>query len=256
MKNKKRLDKSLAVRIITLSVFFIVAIAVTIWSFPYIIQLDDVAVQEYYRQKIESFGWCGFFVMIGIQILQVVFAIIPGEPIEIISGLLYGGIGGALICVIGVFVGTVIIYYLVKIFGKPLVDCFVSPKFFEKMKILNDKRRVERLTLILFFIPGVPKDILTYIAPLTPIKPSRFLVIATVARIPAILTATFAGAAIYNGNYLFTILLFVVATVLTGIGIWIERFIISHFQKKRNKNAENSNTINIDCLNKNNKRGV
>lgn len=256
MKKQKRLDKSLVIRIITLSLFFIVAIAVTVWSFPYIMQLDDTAVQEYYRQKIESFGWGGFFVMVGVQIVQVVFAIIPGEPIEIISGLLYGGIGGALICVIGVLIGTIIIYYLVKIFGKPLVDCFASPKFFEKMRILNAKRRVERLMLILFFIPGVPKDILTYIAPLTPIKASRFLLIATVARIPAILTATFVGAAIYNGNYLFTILLFVVATVLTGVGILIERFIISHFQKKRNKNVENTNTINTDCLNKNKKRGV
>lgn len=239
MKKEKRLNKSLTVKLITLIVFVVLAVCCTIWLYPYIAQLNDPAVREQYKQEINNLGWEGFLIMLGIQILQVVFAVIPGEPVEIIAGLLYGGIGGLLLCLIGVFIGTVIIFYLVKLFGKPLVDCFVSPERFEKMKFLHDERRVEWLTLILFLIPGTPKDLLTYIAPLTPINAKRFFIISTVGRLPAVLTATFAGAAIYEGNYLFVLLLFAVATGLTLVGILVQRLITGYFQKKRNKKTEN-----------------
>ena len=251
MKKEKRLNKSLIVKLLTLIVFFIVAVGVTIWIYPYIVQLGDPAVQESYKQEIESLGWGGFLVMLGIQVVQVVFAIIPGEPVEIIACLLYGGIGGLLLCLIGVFIGTIIIYYLVKLFGKPLVDCFVSPERFEKMKFLHDERRVEWLTLILFLIPGTPKDLMTYIAPLTPIRASRFFVISTIGRLPAILTATFAGAAIYEGNYWFTFLLFAIATGLTIVGIVVQRFITMHFQKKRNKKTGTGNSMDENDIESN-----
>lgn len=241
MKKEKRLNKSLIVKLVTLVIFAIVAVCVTVWAYPYIADLGNPASQEYYKQQIEGLGWGGFFVMLGIQVFQIVFAFIPGEPIEIVAGLLYGGFGGLLLCLIGVLIGTVLIFYLVKLFGKPLVDCFVSAERFEKLKFLHDERRVEWLTLILFLIPGMPKDLLTYIAPLTPIKASRFFMIATFSRLPSLLTATFAGAAIYQGEYWLTLLLFAIATVLAVIGIVVQRFITDHFQQKRNKQQENDN---------------
>ena len=41
---------------------------------------------------------------------------------------------------------------------------------------------------ILFLIPGMPKDFLSYLAGITPVKPMMFFMISGVARIPALVS--------------------------------------------------------------------
>ncbi len=139
---KKKLDRATLIQIIGIAVFILVSIGIAIWAIPYIKNLGDPAVREFYKQKIDQMGIGGFFVILGVQILQVVVAVIPGEPVELLSGLLFGGIWGLVVCLIGILIGTVIIYYLVKKFGKPLVDMFVPGQVFETWKFLQDARKL------------------------------------------------------------------------------------------------------------------
>ena len=101
-------------------------ILLCIWLFPYVLSLQDEAVRAQFEAYIDNLGIWGFFVMLGIQILQVIIAIIPGEPVEIISGVLYGGFGGLCLCLLGILIGTAAIYFAVKKLGYPLVHKFVS----------------------------------------------------------------------------------------------------------------------------------
>lgn len=78
----------------------------------------------------------------------------------------------------------------------------------EKFKFLHNAKKLNLIIFILFFIPGTPKDVLTYIIPLTSVKPLHYFVITTVARIPSIITSTFAGSAIDKGQWLEMILIF------------------------------------------------
>lgn len=232
---KAKLSRKMIAKIILTVLFLVAVVIISILAIPYMIQMQDLNMREYYKQKISSMGIGGWFVMLGVQVLQVVVAFIPGEPVEVLSGFLFGGIGGLLLCLIGTFIGTAIIFCLVKMFGKPLVDLFVSQERFEKLNFLHNTSRLETIVFILFLIPGTPKDLLTYIVPLTEINPVRFFTIATLARIPAIVTSTVAGAAIYSEHFKFSLLMFGIAIILAVIGVLLNKRITAYLKKRSKK---------------------
>lgn len=183
---------------------------------------DPVQRQEF-QVWLSSLGIRGWFIFMALQIIQIVIAVIPGEPVELLAGILYGGWGGLASCLAGVWLGEAAVFYLVRRFGYPLVSSFFSEDKLKSLPIFKNPSRLEQLVFILFLIPGTPKDILTYAAGLTDINPTRFLVLSTFARIPSIITSVFVGANIRKGNWLVSVLLFAVAGLLGLFGIWIHK---------------------------------
>jgi uncharacterized membrane protein YdjX (TVP38/TMEM64 family) len=213
------MDKKKIKSIIVFGFFLILFVSLTIGFWPFIKSLSSEEGRNEFKNYIDSLGIGGWFIMLGIQILQVVIAFLPGEPIEIVMGVFYGPWMGMVTCLIGILIGTVIIYILAKLIGKPFVRLFIDEEDFKKYKFLQDPRKIEMTVFILFFIPGTPKDALTYIAPFIPIKSRKFFVIATFARIPSVITSTILGNEIIEGNYLNAIIVFVVTAVISILGI-------------------------------------
>ena len=83
--------------------------------------------------------------------------------------------------------------------------------------------------IILFMIPGTPKDLLVYIAGLLPIKPLRFILISTFARLPSVVSSTFAGNTLMRGDWKSTLAIYGITFLLVGIVI----FIINKFDKSK-----------------------
>lgn len=69
-------------------------------------------------------GFNGFdkLAFVAIRAFQTVIKIIPAEPLEIGSGVLYGTWGGLLLCFLGTEIGSLVIILLTKVFGKRLVE--------------------------------------------------------------------------------------------------------------------------------------
>ncbi len=230
MENKKDYKKLIGLAIIT-----IILIISTVLLFPYVLSLKEEANRIMLQEYINSKGIWGVFILLAIQVLQVVVALIPGEFVEIISGLLYGTVGGYLICTVGMLIGTAIIYYTVKVLGYSAINKKLGDGKLSKFKFLNDASRVELLTFILFFIPGTPKDLLTYFMPFVKIKPSKFFFISTVARIPTIVSSTFAGRSISQGKWGQTILVFVIIGVFSIAGIIVNNILTKRLNEKKQK---------------------
>lgn len=230
---KKKWDRKTIAKLVFLIVFLVVSVLLTVWAFPWAMKLQEPEFREQCKEYIQSVGISGWFIMLGVQVLQVIFAIIPGEPVEVLSGLLFGTWSGLFLCLLGILIGTVLIYCIVKWFGKPFVEMVVSKEKIDKLSFLNNNRRLELIVFILFFIPGTPKDLLTYIVPLTSIKPSVFFTIATLARIPSIVTSTFAGSSLYEGNLVASIAMFAAAGALGICGIIFNKKIINFFNRHK-----------------------
>ena len=127
-----------------------------LWAFsPVLGMLGKPDASELIREYIDGFGPAGVFVFLAIQILQIVVAFIPGEPIEVLAGMMYGTVPGLLMCMLGCFVGSILVFFLVKWLGRDLVHSFFSEEKLHKLKFLNDKNSFEKLTFLLFFIPGL-----------------------------------------------------------------------------------------------------
>lgn len=212
--NKKNLKS-----IIVFGCFLVLMIVVTIVLWPFVESLLSEEGRICFKEKIDSFGIAGWFIMLGVQVLQIIVAFLPGEPIEIVMGMFYGSFGGLFTCLLGILIGTIIVYLLAKLIGLPFVRLFVKEEDFKKFKFLNNPLKVEMTVFILFFIPGTPKDALTYLSPFIPMKKSRFFLIATIARIPSVVTSTILGDQLIEGNYIIAIIVFVITAIISIAGI-------------------------------------
>ncbi len=168
---------------------------------------------------VNSLGFWGWLVTLGIQVLQIVVAILPGEPIELLLGFMWGPLWGTLTCLLGIFIGTALIFLLVRIFGRPFAELVVGDKDTRRYRFLNDPRKLDLTVFILFFVPGTPKDALTYLVPLTPMSPVKYFLIATLARIPSVVTSTVLGDSIMRGDYALAIAVFALTAVISVGGI-------------------------------------
>ncbi|NMA79546.1 MAG: TVP38/TMEM64 family protein [Clostridiales bacterium] len=225
--DKKRND---TIRLILLLAIVVIMIGVTIALIPQIKDLLTQEGREALKERIDSFGFWGILVFIGIQILQIVIAFIPGEPIEIVAGILYGMWGGLAASIIGILIGTISVFYLVKLLGKPFVNTFFGEEKLNKFRILNDERKLELLTFILFLIPGTPKDILIYVVSLTKIKASRFFIIATLSRLPSVASSVLVGATLGRGNFILSIVIFLVTGAIGVVGIMFNDKLMKRFR--------------------------
>jgi len=189
--------------------------------------LRDAQKFEEFQALLNSLGPGGWFILLLIQYLQIVVAVIPGGPLQIAAGVLYGPLGGLLTCLLGNLLATATVFYLVHRFGERVISLFVNPKDVKLYQFLQkDEKRVEMLVVLLFFIPGSPKDALTYLFALTPIKLSRFVLLSTLARIPAILTSVLAGDSISDGKWTKALVMFVIITIISLLGLILHRWIM------------------------------
>lgn len=213
-------------------------IGLTVYLIPVIATLGTEEGRAAFTDYIHENGAWGVVILEIIQITQVILAVIPGEPVEVLAGILFGTFWGYVWCTVGMLIGTVLIFYAVRFFGKGVINALTDSKQLEKFKFLHDSRRLEMLVFLLFFIPGTPKDVLTYFMPLTKIKPLRFFVIVTVARIPSIVSSTFAGSSISEGNWIQSIIIFAVIGVIGLLGIWLNDVLMKKLDAKKAAKAE------------------
>ena len=195
---------------------------------PFVYLLNN---PEHLKAQLDQFGNWGKLFLILIMAVQVVFVFLQGEIIEVASGFCYGEIQGLVICLLGAMIGTVIIYWFVEKYGIRFINKFFNQEKLHEISFLKGKKNLELILFIIFFIPGTPKDILTYFAPLTRIKLSSFLLITTVARIPSIITSTIGGHSLSEQNYPFTIAVFVITGIISIVGLFAYKWYINKQQK-------------------------
>ena len=133
--------------------------------------------QEGLRDYIRSFGAAGWLVFLALQVLQVFIALIPGELLESAAGFVFGPVFGTLLCYAGVAIASSLVFVLTRRFGVKLVEVFVSREKINQLRFLNTEKKRNLLIFLAFFIPGTPKDLLTYFVGLTEIKLGTFLAI-------------------------------------------------------------------------------
>ncbi len=166
-------------------------------------------------------NWLGSRVAyIGMVVFQIVVAIIPGEPFEIAAGYAFGAVEGTIICVLGSTIGGTLVFLLVKMFGVKLVEVFIPIEKIQSLKFLKDHKKRDFIVFLLFFIPGTPKDALSYFAGLTDMDVKTWLIITTIAKIPSIVTSTVGGDAIGTKKYLFAVVVFGITILISVAGLW------------------------------------
>jgi uncharacterized membrane protein YdjX (TVP38/TMEM64 family) len=193
---------------------------------------------DQFRELLASYQSISILVYIFFQVLQVVVAIIPGEVVQLAGGYIYGTLFGTIYTLAGILLGAVIAFYIARLLGYSLVKKIMPDERLDKMRALINSPKSEITIFLLFLIPGIPKDILVYIAGLTPMKPGAFFIIFIIARFPGILGTSFIGANIQERDYLPVIIVSVVACSLFVIGFLKKEVIINKLHQLRRPKAE------------------
>ncbi len=229
-----------AFKYVLMIVVILVIIGLIVYLFPVVRNLSTPEGQIEFKNQVSSMGILGYLALFGLQFAQIFLIIIPGEPIEVLAGMCYGGIGGTIFITVSVFIITTIIFFTVRKLGRRFVYSFCSKEKIEKIensKLFKNEKKIEWIMLILFLIPGTPKDLLVYIGGLLQLKPLKFILISTFARLPSVVSSTFAGSSIAGGNWKFSIIIYAVTFILVGLFI----FIANKFDK--DKTAEEAMKI-------------
>ena len=229
-----------AFKYVLMVVVILVIIGLIVYLFPVVKNLSTLEGQIEFKNQVSNMGILGYLALFGLQFAQIFLIIIPGEPIEVLAGMCYGGIGGTIFITVSVFIITTIIFFTVRKLGRRFVYSFCSKEKIEKIensKLFKNEKKIEWIMLILFLIPGTPKDLLVYIGGLLQLKPLKFILISTFARLPSVVSSTFAGSSIAGGNWKFSIIIYAVTFVLVGLFV----FIANKFDK--DKTAEEAMKI-------------
>lgn len=237
----KRIRLKRAVAIVS----FIIFLAVMVWAtyyvgIPLVRELfgGDGTDGRLFSDIVADNPVRGRLVYIGIQILQVFVAFIPGEAVEIAGGIAFGAIEGMILSLIGVAIGSSTIFLLTKTLGIRFIELFVSMDKINSLRFIREDRRLNELIFILYFIPGTPKDVMTYIVGLTRMKLHTFLIITLIARIPSILTSTWGGQAIMAGDYSLAVKIFGVTALISLAGL----LLYNRISKKRAAAVDGDNS--------------
>lgn len=196
------------------------------------------ATAEDFEAFIEGYGWWGRFVALGIQFLQVFIALIPGEFVEVGLGLAFGAVEGTIICMVGVALGSLSVFLLVKKWGIRVVELFVDTEKINSLKFINSEKKLNYTVFILFLIPGTPKDLLCYIVPLTRMKTAEFMIISMIARIPSIISSTIGGNLFGEGKYSEGLILLLITGLISLAGLKIYDIIIRKYTVKKAANKK------------------
>ena len=174
-----------------------------------------------FREWVDSKGIWGPVIYVALVIFQILIAFIPGEPLEIAAGYVFGTLKGTVLCIAAASIGSIIVILLVRKFGKALLEIFFDKEKIEGLKFLQSSQKKIVVFLILFIVPGTPKDLLCYYGGLTDISLPLLIFICTVCRFPSIITSTVGGDALGSGEYGFAIIVFALTGVISAIGILI-----------------------------------
>jgi len=142
-----------------------------------------------------------------------VISIIPGQAFQFAAGYLYGFIPGLAFSVIGAFLGTTVSFYLAKLLGKDMMHLFFGEAhmtyFIERLNC----KRAYTLVFLIYLIPGLPKDIVSYAAGVSEMKFKAFMAFSMAGRIFGMSGSLLIGALYFKQHYLAMIIIAVIAII-------------------------------------------
>ena len=140
------------------------------------------------------------FIFIGLQVIQVLVAILPGEVTGFVGGILFGPLWGIIFSTMGLTLGSWITFNLAHLLGRPLIDIIVRQETIKRFDYVM-KHKGLFLAFLLFLIPGFPKDILCYLLGLGHMRQINFLMVSTIGRLLGTTLLTIGGSFFRDERY-------------------------------------------------------
>lgn len=226
MTEKKRISSRTKKKINLLFTIlkFVVLILILIGIPIYIYLFHGEALEQFkslddMNAFILQYETASIFVYIGLQVLQIIICIIPGQALQFAGGYAFSFWLGYLYALIGIALGTIITFYLARILGRDALHVLFGEKRFNKFIDKLNTKRAFIIVFMLYLIPGIPKDLFNYAAGVSDMKLKPFCILSLVARTPAMMAGIMVGSMFNKGSYFGICVLAVIAVILCFLGV-------------------------------------
>jgi len=203
--------------------------------------MDDFQAFHSRRERIVMFlislGPYSSAIFVLLQALQVVASPIPGELTGVVGGYVFGKAFGFLLSTVGLAVGSWLAFELARILGRPLVERFVSKELLHRFDFLTTNKGAT-ICFLFFLLPGFPKDYLSYVLGLSPMRLSTFLMASIVGRMPGTYLLTLQGANMRNEEYSMAVAFSVIFVLILFVGYLYRDHLFHWIKTKRPKHVD------------------
>jgi len=163
---------------------------------PYYAVISD---KENIGGLLKATGHWGPLVFIILEAGQSITIFWP-MPLEIVGGYLFGLPLGVFFSTIGLTLGSVVAFLLGRWLARTYLPRLVHPEDLKKFHQLM-KREGSLAAFIIFLVPGIPKDFVSYILGSTPMSLRFFVVAVTLFRLPSTILLSLQGVEVAKGHY-------------------------------------------------------
>ncbi len=201
-------------------VLFLAGVTYVVWPL-----LPTLADAERTRELIAEAGVWAPVVFIGIQILQVMIAPVPGQASVLAGGYLFGPYLGLLYALVGATVGTTIVFVLSRTLGRPFVTHFVRTETLDRFDVLAE-RRGALVFFLIFLFPALPDDVVAFAAGLTKIPIARLVLVCTAGRLPGYIVLSLVGHGMTSADLRPVVAVLAATAALFAIAAWHRSWIL------------------------------
>jgi uncharacterized membrane protein YdjX (TVP38/TMEM64 family) len=184
--------------------------------------IEQFRTMESTNDFLARYEGVGILVYVGLQIIQVLVSIIPGQVVQFAGGYAYGFWLGYLFAIIGIGIGTILSFYLARFLGKDAMHIIFGKERITKFINQLNSKKAFAIILILFIIPGIPKDLIVYAAGVSEFRFKIFLILSMTGRTPALMITVMMGSMLHKGSY-FGMIMLGIGAVLAFIFCFFNR---------------------------------
>ena len=189
---------------------------------------------EELRQWVGGFGATAPLAFVAVQALQIIIFVIPGEVPQIAGGYLFGIAGGLALTVAGSAIGSAVAFLASRFLGIEFLRAILRGEQLDRLQKMASSPRATITFFLFFLIPGIPKDVLCYVAGLSRMRLSLFLVIATVGRLPGVVGSVVMGDAAAGQRWLFAGIVMAIALAMFGTGLLFRAHLLAFLERFAN----------------------
>ena len=183
------------------------------------------------RTFVDGFGVLGPLAFVLLQAMQVVLAPVPGQVFALASGWLFGAFWGTVYSLLGATLGSVVAFALARRYGRPFVTRLLDES---TLALLEDFSSDHGYTVlfVLFLLPGIPDDIICFVAGTTDLDIKQMTVVSVLGRLPGYVLVNLAGASLASAEYVTTAVVLVVLTLASAVAYtrrsWLLGRVLGH----------------------------
>ena len=188
------------------------------------------------RSWVQGYGVIAPAAFVAVQILQVVIFIIPGEVPQIAAGYLFGIPLGIAWTLVGAALGSSIGFLLSRALGRPFLHVITSEERSRKIEEMIASPKGVATVFLLYLIPGIPKDVLCYVAGIGPMRLSVYLLVSIIGRVPGVAVSVVLGEALAERQWVVVGIALGIAVVLFVMGYLMRHRLLDLLQRFTRQN--------------------